>query len=514
MLHLYDDRPIIACSTGLQTNSAIGLIRISGFSDLSIFQDFFKIDLANVKARYSHFTSIIDGDITLDEIVLTFYSAPNSYNGENILELGVHGNQINIQRIISLFINSKLVRAAKEGEFSYRALKNKKLTLSQVEGLDLLLNANSSFMLDQGLQVLSGDLHKQYLSLHDSFLKLKSSVEISIDFSEDVGEEQCAILLKESLSEFSSRVTSLWRRVQSDRSDLANPSVSLVGQTNAGKSTLFNYLLANDRSIVSDQAGTTRDYVSEYLTISGNTYRLVDTAGLRETEDNIEKIGIDRAIEISSNSFFKILVVNPLQTNFEDYKSLQDESFDLLIISHLDQLKDFSGDDFLSKLPSSKVSIAAELSMNTTSFKVLQDGSIGPNLKSGSMGAEDLEASGSIGPSSVNGPMGANLSQPGSIGADKSGSIGPLITYIEGLISHKFNDLCSDNPLLIGRHRECVNNIYLSLQEFQSLTENVEDIAIISSELNILEAKVSELIGIVSPDDVLNNIFTNFCIGK
>jgi len=494
MLHLYDDRPIIACSTGLQTNSAIGLIRISGFSDLSIFQDFFKIDLANVKARYSHFTSIIDGDITLDEIVLTFYSAPNSYNGENILELGVHGNQINIQRIISLFINSKLVRAAKEGEFSYRALKNKKLTLSQVEGLDLLLNANSSFMLDQGLQVLSGDLHKQYLSLHDSFLKLKSSVEISIDFSEDVGEEQCAILLKESLSEFSSRVTSLWRRVQSDRSDLANPSVSLVGQTNAGKSTLFNYLLANDRSIVSDQAGTTRDYVSEYLTISGNTYRLVDTAGLRETEDNIEKIGIDRAIEISSNSFFKILVVNPLQTNFEDYKSLQDESFDLLIISHLDQLNDFSGDEFLSKLPSSKVSIAAELSMNTTSFKVLQDGSIGP--------------------SSVNGSMGANSSQPGSIGADKSGSMGPLITYIEGLISHKFNDLCSDNPLLIGRHRECINNIYLSLQEFQSLTENVEDIAILSSELNILEAKVSELLGIVSPDDVLNNIFTNFCIGK
>lgn len=503
MIHLYDDRPIIACSTGLQTNSAIGLIRISGFQDILQFQKFFKFNLKKIQTRYSHFSALVDGDTTVDEVVLTYFQAPNSYNGENILELGVHGNQINIQRIISLFTKSGLVRTAKEGEFSYRALKNKKLTLSQVEGLDLLLNASSSFMLDQGLQVLSGDLHNQYLGLHASFLKLKSSVEISIDFAEDVGEEQCEVLLREALAEFKKKVTSLWRRVQSDKSDLVNPSVSLVGQTNAGKSSLFNLLLSNDRSIVSDQAGTTRDYVSEYLTINGNSFRLVDTAGIRETDDHIEKIGIERALEISSTSFFKVLVVNPLQTKVEDYKSLKSEEFDLIIISHFDQLNDFNVEKFLTQLPNANCAIIADLSMNTDFFDVVKGGSIGPLSDSGSMGA-DLNMS--LDKSKV-GPMGAKSSTP-------SGPIEPLESTIESLIINKFNSLCSDNPLLVSRHRECVNNIYLSLKEFQALTENIDDIAIISSELNILEAKVSELLGIISPDDVLNNIFSNFCIGK
>ncbi|WP_372653573.1 tRNA modification GTPase [Halobacteriovorax sp.] len=506
MIHLYDDRPIIACSTGLQTNSAIGLIRISGFDHITQFQKFFKINLHKIKVRYSHFSALIDGESVLDEVVLTYFEGPNSYNGENTLELGVHGNQINIQRIISLFIDSGLVRAAKEGEFSYRALKNKKLTLSQVEGLDLLLNASSSFMLDQGLQVLSGDLHKQYLGLHASFLKLKSSVEISIDFSEDVGEEQCEVLLAEALKEFKSKVSTLWRRVQSNKSDLVNPSISLVGQTNAGKSSLFNLLLSNDRSIVSDQAGTTRDYVSEYLTIKGNTFRLVDTAGIRETDDQIEQIGIQRAIDISSTSFFKILVVNPLQTNIEDYKTLEGEKFDLVIISHLDQLKNFNTSAFLSNLPSADVAIIADLSMNTTTFTIVDSGSIGPNSINGPMGASEPESIGSIGPE-YSGPMGAESTK-------KSGPIEPLEDTIQLLVLKKFNSLCSDNPLLVSRHRECVNNIYLSLSEFKSLTENINDIAIISSELNILEAKVSELLGIISPDDVLNNIFSNFCIGK
>ncbi len=506
MLHLYDDRPIIACSSGLQTNSAIGLIRISGFDDIKAFQKFFRFDLKNVKPRYSHFSSLLNKKQVVDEVVLTYFPAPNSYNGENILELGVHGNQINIQRIINLFISSGLLRAAKEGEFSYRALKNKKLTLSQVEGLDLLLNASSSFMLDQGLQVLSGDLHKQYMDLHASFLKLKSSVEISIDFSEDVGEEQCNVLLSESLSDFKHRVSQLWRRVQSDKSDLVNPSISLIGQTNAGKSSLFNLLLANDRSIVSDQAGTTRDYVSEYLTLQGNTFRLVDTAGLRETEDSIEKVGIERAIEISSSSFFKILVVNPLQTKKEDYKFLKNEGFDLLIISHKDQLCGFNFKEFSKILPTFNFAISANLSINTRDFSFLEIGPIEPVNDFGPMGAESEKEDGSIEPK-ISGPMGAS-------GLVKSGPIEPLEVAIEKLVIAKFNSLCSDNPLLVSRHRECINNIYLSLLQFQELTDNVGDIAIISSELNILEAKVSELLGIISPEDVLNNIFSNFCIGK
>lgn len=519
MFNLYDDKPIIACSSGTVTNSAIGLIRLSGFSSLLDFQSFISLDLTKVKPRYNHYCKILDGSTVLDEVVMSFYPGPNSYNGENILEIAVHGNQINIQRILSLFVNSGLVRFAKEGEFSYRALKNKKLTLTQVEGLDLLLNANSSYMLEQGLDILQGDLHAKYSELHDAFLKLKSTIEISIDFSEDVGDENCERLLSESLKSFSRVINQLHKRIQGDMSDLSSPSVSLIGQTNAGKSSLFNLLLNNDRSIVSSIAGTTRDYVSEFLKIKGNNFRLIDTAGIRETVDQVEKIGIDRAFDIYSKSFFKVLVVNPTQVTSKEYEIFSKDCFDLIVFTHKDISTKEQLYSALDILPEAKLAINTDLFGDNDSFDLL--GSIGPIRLDGSMGAVD---NGSIEPVKNVGPMGAELSgsidphpRIGSIGADCSGSIGPtksLEALVNLLVSRKFNELTRDKPLLISRHRDSVNKIYLEYVKFEQNVCNINDIAILSSEINILGVKISELIGVLSPDDVLNNIFSNFCIGK
>ena len=441
-------------------------------------------------------------------MVFSFYPAPNSYNGENILEISVHGNQINIQNIIKAFISSGVVRHAKEGEFSYRALKNKKLSLTQVEGLDLLLNANSNYMLEQGLDILQGDLHTKYQEIHDSFLKLKSSVEIGIDFSEDVGDENCERLLKESLSLFSKQIKALYKRIQGDMSELSSPSIGLVGQTNAGKSSLFNLLLDTDRSIVSNIAGTTRDYVSEFLKLEGNNFRLIDTAGIRETADEIEKIGIERAIGINSKSFFKILVVNPIQTSPSDYEKIAEISFDLVVFSHRDQVSKKQILPLLEYLPNAKRAVFTDLSADDVTYELL--GSIGPNLKNGPMGAEK---SGSIEPARIPGPMGAK--EFGPIEPDESiGPIEPLEEYVQNLVLRKFNRLTKDKPLLISRHRQLVNDIYLEFERFNQVTRDIDDIAIISSEINILGNKISELVGVLSPDDVLNNIFSNFCIGK
>ena len=511
MFNLYDDKPIIACSTGTVTNSAIGLIRLSGFNSLIDFQDFFSFDLTKLKPRYNHFSKILDKASVVDEVVISFYQGPNSYNGENILEISVHGNQLNIQRIINIFLESRLVRSAKPGEFSYRALKNKKLSLTQVEGLDLLLNASSNYMLDQGLDILQGDLHAKYTDLHDSFLKVRSSIEISIDFSEDVGDDNCSKLLSESLSSFSKIITHLNKRIQGDMSDLTAPSVSLVGQTNAGKSSLFNILLNSDRSIVSNIAGTTRDYVSEFLKLDGSNFRLIDTAGLRETTDSIEKIGIERAIDINSKSFFKILVVNPLETDSENYKFLSNNSFDLIIFTHKDKVDYCDLKPIIKLVPSTELLMFADLSEGSGSFDLI--GSIGANGTLGSIGAEII---GSIGALNLVGPMGPVES--GSIGPKyKSGSIGAenlVEKLVSNLVLSKFNQLTKDKPLLISRHRDAVNSIYLEFVRFQQNTSNISDIAILSSEINILGVKISELVGVLSPDDVLNNIFSNFCIGK
>jgi len=193
-----DESPIIACSTGTSSNTAIAVIRLSGFKDLLALQPFFSFNLSKTKKRVSHLTNIQSENQILDNGLLVFFPEGESYTGENVLELSVHGNQLNIDRLLNLFIQNAGFRAAGAGEFTYRALKNKKLSLSQVEGLDMLLNASSNLMLSQGLDILQGELHAQYLALYDAFLKLKAAVELSIDFSEDVGEEESQKLFQNS----------------------------------------------------------------------------------------------------------------------------------------------------------------------------------------------------------------------------------------------------------------------------------------------------------------------------
>jgi tRNA modification GTPase len=525
-MQLYDDKPIIACSTGTNTNTAIGLIRLSGFKDLSNIQQFFSFNLDNVKTRYAHMTNILDGSKVLDNVVLTFYKGPNSYNGENILELAVHGNQINIRNIIELFVRDDKFRHAKEGEFTYRALKNRKLSLSQVEGLDLLLNANSSLMLNQGIQTMQGELHNQYLSLHKSFVDLKAAVELSIDFAEDIGDEQGIKLLKDRTNTLRDQIYSLKERTAGDVSSLMSPTIVLVGQTNAGKSSLFNKMLRNNRSIVSNQAGTTRDYVSELIYINNVNYRFVDTAGIRETVDQIEKIGIERSFDILKSSFFKILVVNPLETDFSDFDVLKkDEHFDLIIITHKDQLPNFKLNEFLNCLPAHSKSIFLDLnSENIFDFIVGDTVSVGPmgannngSIEPGNSGPMGAKNNGSIEPGN-SGPMGANNN--GSLEPEISGPMGAAqsnssyLEIINSFVTNKYNKLALDNPILVDRHRRVINDIFSKFNEFQKVTCDTDDIAIISSELNLLGHAISELIGIISPDDVLNSIFSNFCIGK
>ncbi len=505
-----DDHPIIACSTGTQSNTAIAVIRLSGFKNLFELQKFFSIKLSKVVKRSSHLTNIVFNDQVFDNGLLVFFPEGESFTGENVLELSVHGNQLNIQRLLDLFIKEASFRAAHPGEFTFRALKNKKLCLSQVEGLDMLLNANSSLMLSQGLDILQGDLHAQYLALYEAFMKLKLAVEISIDFSEDVGGEETQKLFHDSFDRFFRIISSLKTRTEGNISSLLSPEIALTGQTNAGKSSLFNILLKHDRSIVSNIAGTTRDYVSEVISIDGTNYKLVDTAGIRESSDVIENIGIERALTILKRSFFKILVVNPFETDAEYLDKFIDVEFDLLLISHWDKA-DF--EKRVGKLDLSK------LKAKNRNFASFISGSIGPTSNnSGSIGPT-LNNSGSIGPTlNSSGSIGPTSKSSGSMGptSKSSGSIGPteIETLIKEQIAQKFTLLTANNPILIDRHRASIDRVYSKSVTFANNIKNMDDVAILSSEVNILGNDLAELIGIISPDDVLNSIFSNFCIGK
>ena len=537
-----DELPIVACSTGTTSNTAIAVIRLSGFKKLSDLQKFFSFNLDKTENRKSHLTNIIFNDQVFDNGLMVFFPEGQSYTGENVLELSVHGNQLNIQRILNLFIKEGGLRSAHPGEFTYRALKNKKLSLSQVEGLDMLLNANSSLMLSQGLDILQGDLHAQYLALYDSYLKLKAAVEISIDFSEDVGVEETQKLFQTSFDKFFKLISALKTRTEGNVSALLSPEIVLVGQTNAGKSSLFNILLKHDRSIVSNIAGTTRDYVSEVIHLDGTNFKLVDTAGIRESNDVIENIGIDRAMGILSRAFYKILIVNPFETNAEYLKKFEDIEFDFLVISHSDN------DDFSARVSLVNFSKIKTKMLAKASFKNSDSGSIEPLELSGPMGPllmnfgpmegppgphpnfeqnapiePLLENLGPIEPLSKNlgpieplleklGPIGPNSQNTGSIEPLKTS--GPIEPVLKTQITEKFNKLTANNPILLERHRDVINKIHLESINFSNNIKGIDDVAILSSELNILGHSLTELIGIVSPDDVLNSIFSNFCIGK
>jgi len=483
-----DDSPIIACSSGGNSNAAIAIIRISGFKSLSDFQKAFTVNLSSLRPRYAYFTKVINEDLLLDEIVLTYFKGPNSYNGENILELSVHGNIFNIERILNYFIDNFKLRSAYPGEFSYRALKNKKLSLTQVEGLDLLLNASSPFSLKQGFSLLSGKLQDDYKNLYDKFLKHKSSVELSIDFLDDIGEEASEIQLKDSFKELYSAINNLSKRIDTNSANLISPDIVLVGQPNAGKSSLFNQLLSDNRAIVSEIAGTTRDYITEKIKLNDTLYNLIDTAGLRDSEDSIESEGIRRSYSLIDNSFFKILLINPLDFNSNFLKTISNYTFDLIIFTHKD----------METYPKAFNSALSELSKYFGPMgAVSKSGPIEPN-NSGPMGAD--ENSGSIGPKFVEISLVDEELKDSSL----------IIDYI----NNKYLSVIGKEPIIVDRHIQVINNISLQINDYSRILDNISDISIISSELNIVGHCISELIGIISPDDVLHNIFDNFCIGK
>jgi tRNA modification GTPase len=454
---IHDGKTIIACSSGGQANAAIAVIRLSGPFSLSDFQPFFRKPLADISPRHMLFDRLIDGDAVVDEICFCYFETPASYTGENILELYVHGNTLNVERILQLFSRLPSVRAALPGEFSLRALQNRKLSLSQVEGLDLFLNASTPLALRQGMGLLNGELHKSYLELLESFKLIKASLELLLDFHEDVGESEARAQLDKQWQSFHSQIHALARRVDPASSRLLRPEIVIAGLPNAGKSTLFNAFLAEERAIVSPMAGTTRDYLAEEVKLAGVNYRLVDTAGIRTSQDGIESQGIQRTFERLKNAFYSLLLINPLESDPHELENLLLHPFDLIVFTHADSLGFDRHHEALLKR-----------------FVVLQ------------------------------GQRSLDLYKDGLV----------LWGQLETDINKKYLAATGNNPMLVDRHKSLILNIKDKSTRVNSIITTESDLGIISHELNDLGYCVQELLGIVSPDSILDHIFANFCIGK
>ena len=278
---------------------AIAVVRISGPESFSIIGRLFHtngrpFNVENAVSHKAYHGHIIDNGEMLDEVLVTFFKGPHSFTGEDSAEISVHGSVYVQQKILQVLI-AHGCRMADAGEFTRRAFVNRKFDLAQAEAIADLISSESEAAHRVAINQLKGGFSKELQVMRSKLLEMTSLMELELDFSEEDVEFADRSQLKALLDETLSHVDRLKDSFRLGNAIKNGIPVAIVGQTNTGKSTLLNALLGEDRAIVSDIAGTTRDTIEETLNINGILYRFIDTAGLRETEETIEKIGIERS---------------------------------------------------------------------------------------------------------------------------------------------------------------------------------------------------------------------------
>lgn len=288
----------LATSAGL---AAIAVIRVSGSNAISICDALFQSvksgkHLLDQKSHSIHLGHIMDGTKMIDEVLVSLFKAPNSYTGEEVVEISCHGSTYIQQQILQLLLK-RGCRTAEPGEFTFRAFMNGKMDLSQAEAVADLISSSNEKSHHLALSQMRGGFSLEIGALRKELIKFASLIELELDFST----EDVEFADRQQLTKLLNKLKSVLRRLI-DSFALGNVlkngiPVAIVGEPNVGKSTLLNALLNEDRAIVSDVAGTTRDAIEDELLIEGVSFRFVDTAGIRETQDQVERIGIEKTFE-------------------------------------------------------------------------------------------------------------------------------------------------------------------------------------------------------------------------
>lgn len=449
---------IVALSTPTGSG-AIAVIRLSGTDAVAICNKVFKgKDLEAQASHTIHFGTIVDGETIIDEVLASLFIAPKSYTKENTVEISCHGSPYIISQIIQLFIKNG-ARQAQAGEFTLRAFLNGQLDLSQAEAVADLIASNSQAAHKVAMQQMRGGFSNQLKDLRQELIDFAALIELELDFSE----EDVEFANREQLKQLIYRLnTVLLKLIQSfELGNVLKNGIPVVisGKPNVGKSTLLNRLLNEERAIVSDIPGTTRDTIEDEISIKGIQFRFVDTAGLRETSDKIEAIGVERAYEKIRQSSLVMYLFDPAET---DAASLQTV------------VQELSKHDTQLLLVANKVDTQDEqaLQLRYADFKNIIYISAKQNLH---------------------------------------------IERLTDALLHAVNigNLNNDELIVSNiRHVEALNNTHQSLNNVLALL-----LQPISGELVAFELKQSLyhlglITGEISTDNLLDSIFTRFCIGK
>ena len=324
IINEYDTIAAISTPPGV---GAISIVRLSGENSIEIANKIFKgKNLFNVPNRNMVYGHIIDPDNNnevIDEVMLTVMRAPKTYTRENIVEVNTHGGLVVTQKILELMLSNG-ARMAEPGEFTKRAFLNGRIDLTQAESIENLIDAKSERSRQVAIDQLGGGLRDEINDLRSSIMNVMGKVEVNIDYPEYDEEQVTLNLMKQTAIKIKEKILNLLSTVK-DGEILQNGILTaLIGKPNVGKSSLLNCLIHQDKAIVTNIAGTTRDTLEEYININGVPLRLIDTAGIRNTENEIEKIGVQRSKNMIDRADLVILIIDSsVKLDDEDYKLLK-----------------------------------------------------------------------------------------------------------------------------------------------------------------------------------------------
>lgn len=322
------------CALATPPGGAIAIVRVSGPDAITVTEEIFSKSLEKAKGYTLHFGQVTDADgKELDEVLVSLFRAPHSYTGEDSIEISCHGSSYIVQRLLESLIKNG-ARQAEPGEYTMRAFMNGKLDLSQAEAVADLISSSTQATHQMAMNQLRGQFSKELAELRDQLLQLTSLLELELDFNDqDV--------------EFANReqLTSLMEKVEKHISGLADSfqtgnaikngiPVAIIGAPNVGKSTLLNALVGEERAIVSNIQGTTRDLIEDTIQIDGITFRFIDTAGIRKTQDQLEQMGIERSIQAAEKAKV-ILFLTEKNQPFPDIE-FRDDQVVLQVINKCD----------------------------------------------------------------------------------------------------------------------------------------------------------------------------------
>lgn len=303
------EKTICALATPIGTGG-ISIIRISGNESLNIAKNFFvskQIDFDNIKPRYLYLGNFVSKEVK-DQVLMVYFKAPYSFTGEDVVEFQFHGGQLLAQKILKSILTK--CSLAEPGEFSKRAFLNGKISLDEAEGISELILAESDTQLKAAEILQSGKLTKTVVEMQNKITDLLAEIEANLDYPDDVEENQLFEKSHNLLEYLNCEIEDILENSKNSSLIRSGVNVAIVGKTNVGKSSLLNALLGEERAIVTNIEGTTRDTIKEKIFVDGITINLIDTAGLRESEDIVEKIGIEKTNNEIKNADIVLVVLD------------------------------------------------------------------------------------------------------------------------------------------------------------------------------------------------------------